>query len=122
VKVTVLPTGTKTPGAASLSVPLVSLTRLIAGMAPKWLSGLVSVTGGVPGIGVPAGVTGVPTDMPTLVYGPAVAMVVAVYVQVSPTSSRPSPSVSPPWKTGITPRSSVTTTVASGTLPGLVTT
>jgi hypothetical protein len=56
VKVTTLPDGTRTPGAASLSVPLVSLTREMAGVAPKWLSGLVAVTGPpAPGGGVPGG-------------------------------------------------------------------
>ena len=81
-------------GAASLSVPLVSLTMLIAGAAPKWLSGLVSVTGGPPPGGVPVAV-------PTLVYWPAVAIRDAVKVQVSAGSSRPSPLASPPTKVGV---------------------
>ena len=43
-----LPTGTKGPVPESLLVPLVSLTRLMPGVAPKWLSGLLAVTEGSP--------------------------------------------------------------------------
>jgi hypothetical protein len=73
------------------------------------------------GDGRPAPGGGVPTAVPTLVYGPAVATVEPCRSSLA-VSSTPSPSASPPAKTGTTPRSSVTMIVDSGTLPGLVTT
>ena len=46
-------------------------------------------------MGAAAGVDGVPTAVPTLLYWPATAVPLAVNTQVSPASSRPSWLVSP---------------------------
>ena len=92
---TVLPTGTKTPVRRVVVGAVGQLDQVDApAPAPKWLSGLVSVTGG-PRLG------GVPVAVPRLVYWPAVAIRDAVKVQVSVGSSRPSALVSPPTKVGV---------------------
>jgi hypothetical protein len=78
-----------------LSVPFVNFWRLIAGRLPKWLSGLVSLTGG------PAPGGGVPAVLPMFVYWPGVAIRLAVKVHVSVVSSKPLPFVSPPTKVAL---------------------
>src|SRR5207302_1689569 len=121
---TVWPTRALGHGGALKSPPLVSLTRLMSGLLPKWLSTSASETGGPPSGG------GVPVAVAVLVYWPAVAMRAAVKVQVSVVSSSPFALASPPAKTALkssarlagVPLSSRTTTPESGTLPGFVTT